>query len=297
MNWLTNYVRPKLQKLVGPVKDIPDNMWDKCPNCNNMIFVRTLEQNLKVCHHCEYHFRIGAKERMELLFDNSEYSKVQLPKVEEDPLKFKDIKKYSDRIKEYRKKIGEDDAIMVAHGKINGTPAVIAALDFSFMGGSMGTAVGEGISAAAELACLQEAALIIISSSGGARMQEGILSLMQMAKTTAAVLKVKEKGLPYISVLSDPTTGGVSASYAMLGDVNIAEPKAIIGFAGRRVIEQTIKKSLPDDFQKAEYLLEHGMVDIVSHRKDLKENIGKIIDILINKTPSGEVIKIKAVQE
>ncbi len=291
MNWLTNFVRPKINKMVNP-REIPDNLWVKCPACENMIFRRELEQNDKVCHHCGHHMRLDAKERLAMMFDNGEYQRVELPEPPKDPLKFKDLKKYSDRIKDARKKTEEEDAIIVAHGTMGGMPVVIAAFDFTFMGGSMGMAVGEGIVTAAELAILQDAPLITVTSSGGARMQEGILSLMQMARTTVAVDRVKEKGLPYISVLADPTTGGVTASFAMLGDIHVAEKGCIIGFAGARVIEQTIRQTLPEGFQKAEYLREHGMVDIVVTRKELRPELVKVISILRNTKPAATLLTL-----
>lgn len=291
MNWLTNFVRPKIQQLVRP-REVPDNLWDKCPSCEHMIFHRELEKNLRVCPHCGHHMRLGVKARLELLFDGGAYKRIELPRVAEDPLKFKDIKTYSSRIKEARSKTGENDGIIVASGKMTGQDVVIAAFDFSFMGGSMGMAVGEGLVAAAELAVVQDAPLIVIPASGGARMQEGILSLMQMARTTVAVERVKDHGLPYIVLLTDPTTGGVTASFAMLGDVHVAEPGAVIGFAGARVIESTIREKLPEGFQRAEYLREHGMVDMVVPRHKLREQLGLLIDLLRNRGPQGEVVAL-----
>ena len=234
MNWLKDFVRPKLKELVGGSKDIPENLWHQCPSCQQMIFHRDLEANLNVCQHCGHHMRIGVGKRLELLFDGGEYKTVQFQAPLTDPLKFKDLKKYSERLKDSQAKTAEEDALIVAHGKMGGQNVVVAAFNFAFMGGSMGTAVGEGIVTASRLAQVQDASLIIIPASGGARMQEGILSLMQMARTTIAVEEVKDKGLPYLVLLTDPTTGGVSASFAMLGDVAIAEPGCIIGFAGRR---------------------------------------------------------------
>ncbi len=289
MNWLTNYVRPKLQALVRP-KDVPENLWQKCPSCGHMIFHRDLEKALNVCQHCGHHMRLGVKKRLEMLFDDGKYTRIELPKAAEDPLKFKDQKRYTDRLKDTRAKTGEHDAIIVAHGKMGGLGVVIAAFNFDFQGGSMGVAVGEGIVAAAELAVLQDAPLIVIPASGGARMQEGILSLMQMARTTVAVDKVKEKRLPYLVLLTDPTTGGVSASFAMLGDIAIAEPGCVIGFAGARVIESTIREKLPDGFQKAEYLLEHGMIDMVVPRKDLRATVVRTLSLLRNKAPAGDLL-------
>ncbi|MDH5187473.1 MAG: acetyl-CoA carboxylase, carboxyltransferase subunit beta [Rhodospirillaceae bacterium] len=292
MNWLKDFVRPKLKELVSGGKETPENLWHQCPSCQQMIFHRDLEANIHVCQHCGHHLRIGVKKRLELLFDNGEYQTVELKTQVQDPLKFKDKKKYTDRLKEYQNKTGEKDALIIAHGKMSGMKVVIAAFNFDFMGGSMGIAVGEGIVTAARLAQVQDAALIIVPSSGGARMQEGALSLMQLPRTTIAVEEVKEQGLPYIVLLTDPTTGGVSASFAMLGDIQIAEPGCIIGFAGRRVIEQTIREELPNDFQKAEYLLEHGMIDMVVPRAELAETISRIISLLRNTGRTGDVIKI-----
>jgi acetyl-CoA carboxylase carboxyl transferase subunit beta len=291
MNWLTNYVRPKLQALVRP-KDVPDNLWQKCPACGHMIFHRDLEKALNVCQHCGHHMRLPVKKRLEMLFDDGKYTRIELPKAAEDPLKFKDQKRYTDRLKDTRAKTGEQDAIIVGHGKMGGQGVVIAAFNFDFQGGSMGIAVGEGIVAAAELAVLQDAPLIVIPASGGARMQEGILSLMQMVRTTVAVDKVKEKRLPYIVLLTDPTTGGVSASFAMLGDIAIAEPGCVIGFAGARVIESTIREKLPEGFQKAEYLLDHGMIDMVVPRKDLRATVVRTLSLLKNKGPAAELVML-----
>ena len=290
MSWLTNYVRPKIRNLVKP-REVPDNFWTKCPVCGDMIFHKELEQNFQVCPKCSHHFRMKSKDRLDLLFDKG-YTIINLPEVRDDPLNFSDIKKYIDRLKEYRKKTGYKDAMMVAHGTLGGVPAVIGVIDFSFMGGSMGMAVGEAVISAAELAILQEAPLILVTSSGGARMQEGMLSLMQMARTTLAVKRLKEKGLPYIVLLTDPTTGGVTASFAMLSDIAIAEPRATIGFAGARVIEQTIRESLPKGFQESEYLLEHGMIDMVIPRKQLRSELIKVISLLINKQPSGDLVEM-----
>jgi len=291
MNWLTNYVRPKLQALVRP-KEIPDNLWSKCPSCGHMVFHRDLERDLHVCQHCGHHLRLSVTKRLELLFDDGRYQRIELPKTEDDPLKFRDLKRYTDRLKEARLKTNEHDAIVVAHGRIGSNNVVVAAFNFDFQGGSMGVAVGAGVVAAAELAVLQDAPLIVIPASGGARMQEGILSLMQMARTTVAVDKVKEKRLPYIVLLTDPTTGGVSASFAMLGDIAIAEPGAVIGFAGARVIESTIREKLPEGFQKAEYLLDKGMIDMVVHRKDLRDTMARIVSLLKHRGPAGDLVPI-----
>jgi acetyl-CoA carboxylase carboxyl transferase subunit beta len=291
MNWLKNFVRPKIRALVRK-DNVPDNLWHKCPSCEQMIFHRELTANLYVCTHCNHHMRVSAKDRLDMVFDPDTYQLVELPGTIDDPLRFRDKKRYSDRLKETRGKTKANDAILVAHGKIGGVPAVVAAFDFRFMGGSMGVAVGEGIVTAARLAVLQEAPLIVFPSSGGARMQEGILSLMQMPRTTVAVEELRDAGLPYIVVLTDPTTGGVSASFAMLGDIAIAEPGAIIGFAGTRVIEDTIHETLPEGFQRAEYLLEHGMIDMVVHRRDMRATLSRILDLLRNPTPAGDVVRL-----
>ncbi len=287
MNWLTNFIRPKIQSIVEHQKDVPDNLWNKCPTCDGMLFHRDLKDNINVCYHCGHHMRITVSERLALLFDKGTYQTLPSPKVPHDPLKFKDRKKYSDRLRESRAKTGRDDAIVIAKGTIGGSPAIIAAFDFAFMGGSMGTAVGEGIVTAAERAVKDNAALIVIPSSGGARMQEGALSLMQMPRTIVAVEMVKDARLPYIVLLTDPTTGGVSASFAMVGDIHIAEPGCMIGFAGKRVIQETIREELPEGFQTAEYCLEHGMVDMVVPRKELHETLGRILGLLFNKAPHG----------
>ncbi len=287
MSWLTNFVRPKIRALVDK-SDVPDNLWLKCPNCETMLFSRDIANNANVCTSCDFHMKIDVNARLKLLFDNGEFEEIGLPKTKDDPLKFKDLKKYKDRLKDSRHKTKRNDALVVAKGLIGGRTTVIAAFDFRFMGGSMGSALGDGILTAAELAVKEGAALITVPASGGARMQEGIISLMQMPRTVIAIEKVKKANLPYIVLLTDPTTGGVSASFAMLGDIHIAEPRAQIGFAGRRVIQETIREELPNDFQTAEYLLEHGMVDMVVHRKELNKEIGKILNILmINSTANN----------
>ena len=291
MNWLTKFVRPRIRALVRK-EGVPEDLWLKCTACEQMIFHRELSANLHVCPHCGHHMRVSATDRLAMTFDEDSYQTIELPEVTDDPLKFRDKKRYNDRIKDTRSKTGLRDAIVVAHGKIGGIPAVVAAFDFRFMGGSMGTAVGEGFIAAARLAILQDAPLIVFPSSGGARMQEGILSLMQMPRTTVAVEEVREARLPYIVVLTDPTTGGVSASFAMLGDVSIAEPAAIIGFAGSRVIENTIHETLPEGFQRAEYLLEHGMIDMVVPRDELRDTLIRVLDLLRNRTPAGDVVAL-----
>ena len=292
MSWLSNFVLPKIRAVVTK-KEVPDNLWDKCPRCGQMLFHRELEANLYVCHACSYHMRIDPRRRLAMLFDDGIFSRIELPKTVVDPLRFRDRQRYVDRLKESAAKAGPgSDAIVVAHGRIGGNAAVVAAFDFAFMGGSMGVAVGAGLLAAARLAVLQEAALVAIPASGGARMQEGIISLMQMPRSIIAVDEVKEAGLPYIVLLTDPTTGGVSASFAMLGDIAIAEPGAVIGFAGARVIEETIREKLPEGFQRAEYLRDHGMVDMVVPRGELRDTMIRIVDLLRHPTPPAEVVSL-----
>jgi len=282
MNWLTNKVLPKIRDWTTS-RETPDNLWVKCPACGQMLFHNDLAANQHVCSHCEHHMRVGPKERFEYLFDDAKYDVIELPEVQVDPLKFRDSKKYTDRLKDARYKTGDKDAMIVAHGKLAGNPAVVGVQNFNFMGGSLGMAVGEAIVAAAKLAILQKAPLILFTSAGGARMQEGILSLMQMPRTTVAVQRLKEAKLPFIVVLTDPTTGGVTASYAMLGDIQISEPGALICFAGPRVIEETIREKLPEGFQRAEFLLEKGMLDMVVHRHEMRNTLANIVDLLSNK--------------
>ena len=282
MNWITNSVLPKIKALVQP-REVPENFWTKCPNCGEMIFHRQLEDNLQVCPKCNYHLKLAARARLESLFDSSTLHIIELERQKNsDPLKFKDLKKYSDRLKDARTNTKQDDAILIAEGNINGRSTIAAVFSFEFMGGSMGIAVGDAILKSAELAVSKKAPLIIFPASGGARMQEGILSLMQLPRTVIATQIVKEAGLPLIIVLTNPTTGGVTASFAMLGDIHIAEPGAIIGFAGKRVIQETIRESLPEDFQSAEYLLDHGMIDMVVDRHSMKEKISGILSILMD---------------
>lgn len=288
MNWLTKSVLPKIRAF-GRKKETPDNLWRKCPGCGQMIFIKELEANQQVCPNCDHHLRIGPDERFAALFDGGVYQKIELPEVVQDPLKFRDSKRYPDRLREARQRTGGADAVEVAHGKLDGNDVVAAAHNFAFMGGSMGIAAGEALIAAAKLAIVQNAALIAFAAAGGARMQEGILSLMQMPRTVIAVQRMREAGLPLIVVLTDPTSGGVTASYAMLGDVAIAEPGAFIGFAGPRVIEQTIRETLPPGFQRAEYLLEHGMLDMVVHRHRLRATLSKLVDLLRNPGPKAEI--------
>ena len=277
MNWLTNFVKPKLSSLVKR-RDVPEKLWNNCISCGNMIHHKDLNENLRVCINCGYHFRMSAEDRIKLFFENDQYSEIDLDIISDDPLNFKDKKKYKDRLKEYRKKTKRQDAFILIQGKIKDRELVTGIMNFEFMGGSMGRAVGGSIVKGAKIAIEKKLPYIIITSSGGARMQEGIISLMQMPRTIAAVNLLNENKTPYIVILTEPTTGGVTASFAMLGDITIAEQGATIGFAGKRVIQDTIREELPVDFQKAEYLKDHGMVDIVSHRKDLKETLYKVLD-------------------
>ena len=279
MNWITNYVRPKINSLFSR-REVPDNLWTKCPECGTMLFHREMAENLNVCTNCQHHMAISPRERFHALFDGGVFTEVKVPDVVIDPLHFRDQKKYPDRLKASQKATGEREAMLVAEGDIQRTPVVAVAQDFSFMAGSMGMYVGNAIIAAAQTAIRHKRPLVLFSAAGGARMQEGILSLMQMPRTTVAVQMLKEAGLPYIVVLTHPTTGGVTASYAMLGDVQIAEPNALICFAGPRVIEQTIREKLPEGFQRAEYLLDHGMLDRVVHRKQMKDEVVTLIRLL-----------------
>ncbi len=279
MNWLSKLARPKLKALFSK-RDVPENLWVKCPNCGGMIFHRELVAEQHVCPSCQFHMKIGPKERFAALFDEGRYETFDLPEVAIDPLKFRDEKKYVERLKEARSKTGQTDAVVAAVGTLDGLTVVVAVQNFKFMGGSLGMAAGEALIRSAEMAVEKKAPLILFTAAGGARMQEGILSLMQMPRTTVAVHMLREAGLPYIVVLTDPTTGGVTASYAMLGDVQIAEPGALIGFAGPRVIEQTIREKLPEGFQRAEYLLDHGMLDMVVHRHELRDVLSRLVHIL-----------------
>jgi acetyl-CoA carboxylase carboxyl transferase subunit beta len=284
MNWISNYVRPRINSLFSR-REVPENLWTKCDECGTMLFHRELTENLSVCTACNHHMPITPRERFETLFDGGIYTEVDVPLPVADPLQFRDQKRYPDRMKTAQKDTGEKEAMLVAEGEIHRTPVVVAAQDFSFMAGSMGMYVGNAIIAAAERAVEMKRPLILFSAAGGARMQEGILSLMQMPRTTVAVEMVKDAGVPYIVVLTHPTTGGVTASYAMLGDVHIAEPNALICFAGPRVIEQTIREKLPEGFQRAEYLLDHGMLDRVTHRKDMKDELASITRMLMGLEP------------
>ena len=276
MSWLSNFVKPKIQALVKKV-EVPKDLWVKCSGCEQMVYNKDLVETFGICPTCDFHFRLSSDRRMEWLLDKGTAKKIEINNVVLDPLKFKDKKKYIDRLKEAKNKTNKDDAILVMQGKIGGQKAVVGVLDFEFMGGSMGSAVGEGIIAAAEKAIEINSALVVFTSSGGARMQEGIFSLMQLPRTIIAVNNLKDNKLPYIVVLTDPTTGGVTASFAMLGDITFAEPGALIGFAGPRVIQSTVKETLPEGFQTAEYLYDHGMIDEVVPRSRLKSKIANVI--------------------
>jgi acetyl-CoA carboxylase carboxyl transferase subunit beta len=284
MNWISDWALPKIKGIFGGSREVPDNLWHKCPSCEQMIFHRDLERNLQVCTHCGHHMRLSAQARIKATLDEG-WSRIELPKAPADPLRFRDQRRYAERLKEAQAKSGMDDAVLVAQGSIEGRKAVVAAFEFAFMGGSMGAGVGEALVTAAKLAVLQDAPLIVFTASGGARMQEGAVSLMQMPRTVIATRMVKEAGLPFIVVLCDPTTGGVTASFAMLGDIQIAEPGALIGFAGARVIEQTVREKLPEGFQRAEYLLEHGILDMVVKRHDMRATLARVISLLREKLP------------
>lgn len=285
MNWLTNVVRPKIRNMLR--RETPENLWIKCPDSGQLVFYKDVEANQFVIPGSNYHMRMGAVARLKSIFDNETWFDVALPEVTPDPLKFRDEKKYVDRIKDARARTNLNDAIKVGYGKLEGAAVVVAVQDFDFMGGSLGMAAGEAIVRGLELAVEKKSPFIVFAASGGARMQEGILSLMQMPRTTVAVQMLREAKQPYIVVLTNPTTGGVTASYAMLGDVQIAEPGALIGFAGARVIEQTIREKLPEGFQRAEYLKEHGMVDMVVHRHDLRPTLARLCRLL-TKSPALE---------
>jgi acetyl-CoA carboxylase carboxyl transferase subunit beta len=280
LNWIKNFIRPKIRSFLGAKKEVPENMWVKCPESGQMVFYRDLEANHFVIPGSGYHMRMPPEARLQLLFDEGEFEKIDLPEAPVDPLGFRDERKYVDRLKEARQKNNTDDAVTAAFGKLDGQLTVAAVQDFAFMGGSLGMAAGDAIITSMRYALEQQTPYVLFAASGGARMQEGILSLMQLPRTTAAVQDLREAKLPYIVVLTNPTTGGVTASYAMLGDVHLAEPGALIGFAGPRVIEQTIREKLPEGFQRAEYLQEHGMVDAVVHRHELRLTLSRLISVL-----------------
>jgi acetyl-CoA carboxylase carboxyl transferase subunit beta len=281
MAWFRKEKKPK--EAVEKQTAIPEGLWVKCDDCKEIVYRKEVEANLSVCPKCGYHFRLDARERFAILFDDNNYKEFATNIKSGDPLEFRDTKKYRDRLKVYQSRVGPGDAVLCAEGKLETLPVVICAMEYGFMGGSMGSVVGEKITLAAERCLEKKEPFIIVSTSGGARMQEGILSLMQMAKISAALARLADAGLPFISVMTDPTTGGVTASYAMLGDLNLAEPKALIGFAGQRVIEQTIRQTLPDGFQRAEFLVEHGMVDIITPRAEMKPTIARFLRFFTHK--------------
>jgi acetyl-CoA carboxylase carboxyl transferase subunit beta len=279
MSWLTEVIRPKIRGLFAR-REVPDNLWSQCAGCQRMIFTKDFLANMRVCGDCGHHNRGTALERLEWTFDADKFTRIELPKAIVDPLKFRAAKRYVDQLKEAREATHLDEAVVVGHGTIGGHNAVVAAMEFAFIAGSMGAGLGDAIVAAARLAVLQQAPLIVFTASGGARMQEGAISLMQMPRTVIATRLVKDAGLPFIVVLTDPTTGGVSASFAMLGDIQIAEPGALIGFTGARVIEQTMRQTLHEGFQRAEYLLEHGIIDMIVKRPAMRETLAHIISLL-----------------
>ncbi len=281
MNWIKNFVRPKIRSILGVKREVPENMWIKDPDSGQMVFYKDLEASLFVIPGSGYHMRMAPEARLKSMFDGEVFEKIAMPQVAPDPLKFRDERRYADRLKEARQKTGADDAILAGTGTLDGLPMVMAVQDFAFMGGSLGTAAGEAVITSMRTAVQRKSPFVLFISSGGARMQEGILSLMQLPRTTVAVQELRAAKIPYIAVLTHPTTGGVTASYAMLGDIHIAEPGALIGFAGQRVIEQTIREKLPEGFQRAEYLREHGMVDMVVHRHQMRETVSRIARILM----------------
>jgi acetyl-CoA carboxylase carboxyl transferase subunit beta len=278
MNWISNVVRPKIRSILK--KDTPENLWVKCPDSGQLVFHKDVEQNLFVIPGSEHHLRVTAVQRLKMTFDDGTYEDIALPEVPLDPLKFRDEKRYTDRLKDARAKTSAPDAVKVGYGLLEANPVTIGVQDFDFMGGSLGMAAGEAVVKGLETAAERGTPFIMFAASGGARMQEGMFSLMQMPRTTAAVQRLRSARLPYIVVLTNPTTGGVTASYAMLGDIHVAEPGALIGFAGPRVIEQTIREKLPPGFQRAEYLKDHGMVDLVVHRRDMRATLGRLCRLL-----------------
>jgi acetyl-CoA carboxylase carboxyl transferase subunit beta len=295
MNWISNFVRPRIKSFMAGRSETPENLWRKCPACGEMIFHRDLEAAQHVCPQCGHHMRIGPAQRFAAIFDAGVYEELPQPDVVQDPLRFRDERKYPDRLKDARSKTGRKEAFSAARGTLDKLPVIIGVQPFDFLGGSLGMAVGEGIVRAMQAAVEEHRPFILFVASGGARMQEGILSLMQMPRATIGVDMLNEAGLPYIVVLTDPTTGGVSASYAMLGDVQIAEPGALIGFTGQRVIEQTIRERLPDGFQRAEYLLDHGMVDMVVRRHDLRDVLSRLVHLMMKKTKAVAAVAVPGI--
>jgi acetyl-CoA carboxylase carboxyl transferase subunit beta len=293
MNWLTNFVRPRIKSLMGAVKSAtPENLWRKCPACGEMIFHRDLISAQYVCPQCGHHMRIGPPERFAGIFDAGSYEELIPPEVATDPLRFRDEKRYADRLRDARSKTGRIDALVAARGTLDGLPVMVAVQPFDFLGGSLGMAVGEALVNAMQSAVEESRPFILFVASGGARMQEGVLSLMQMPRVTIAVDMLRDAGLPYIVVLTDPTTGGVSASYAMLGDVHIAEPGALIGFAGQRVTANAVREQLPEGYQRAEYLLAHGMIDMVVHRHQMRETLSRLAHLLLKRTRPHAVLAL-----
>ena len=286
MNWISNYVRPKINSLFSR-RETPDNLWTKCTECGTMLFHRELADNLNVCTSCDHHMAITPRDRFKALFDGGIFTEVKVPEPVVDPLHFRDQKKYPERLRAAQKATGERDAMIVAEGEVLRTPIVAVAQDFAFMAGSMGMFVGNAMIIGAQTAVKHKRPMVVFCSAGGARMQEGILSLMQMPRTTVAVQMLREAGLPYVVVLTHPTTGGVTASYAMLGDIQIAEPNALIGFAGQRVIEQTIREKLPEGFQRSEFLLEHGVIDMIVDRRELRSQLAQALRMLMRQPPAA----------
>ena len=283
--WFKKEKPPKEPRENRPSK-VPEGLWVKCDGCRQILYNKELARNFKICPKCGYHFRLSAPERLRMLFDGEEYVELEGNLRSTDPLKFRDTKRYRDRLKQYEESAGPSDAIVIGSGTMGGIPVIIGAMEFFFLGGSMGSVVGEKVTRAAERSLAERRPLLIVSTSGGARMQEGILSLMQMAKIAGALARLSEAGIPYVSVMADPTTGGVTASYAMLGDLNVAEPNALIGFAGPRVIEQTIRQTLPEGFQRSEFLLEHGMLDFLVDRSEMKETLTRCLRLLWDEADS-----------
>ena len=293
MNWLTNFVRPRIKSLMGAVKSAtPDNLWRKCPACGEMIFHRDLASAQYVCPQCGHHMRIGPPERFAAMFDGGVYEELISPEVASDPLRFRDEKRYSDRVRDARAKTGRIEAVACARGALDGLPVMVAVQPFDFLGGSLGMGVGEALVNAMQSAVEESRPFILFVASGGARMQEGVLSLMQMPRVTIAVDMLRDARLPYIVVLTDPTTGGVSASYAMLGDVHVAEPNALIGFAGQRVTANAVREQLPEGYQRAEYLLKHGMIDMVVHRHNMRETLSRLVHLLMKRTRPHAVLPL-----
>ncbi len=284
MNWISDGVLPKIKTLFR--RETPENLWIKCPDSGQLVFQKDVEANQWVIPGSEHHLRVKSADRLKMMFDEAKWLDVALPEVAVDPLRFRDEKRYTDRLRDYKARTSMQDAFRIGFGRVEGTPMTIAVQDFDFMGGSLGMAAGEAFIKGAETAVEKATPYVVFAASGGARMQEGILSLMQLPRTTVATRMLKQAGLPYFVVLTNPTTGGVTASYAMLGDIHLAEPGALIGFAGQRVIEQTIREKLPDGFQRAEYLRQHGMVDMVVHRHEIKATVARLARLLMRQPPA-----------